>query len=64
MSMSELLRKVARRGPHHLEFYALIAKLAAQLHLLTSRASMLYVNYKSTAVRRSINSEYISPEIK
>jgi hypothetical protein len=46
MSMSELLRKVARRGPHHLKFYALIAKLAAQLHLLTSRASMLYVNYK------------------
>jgi hypothetical protein len=46
MSISELLKNVSRRGPHHLKFYALIAKLAAQLQLLASRAFVLYLNDK------------------
>jgi len=46
MSVSIHLSQIARHGPHHLKFYALIAKLAAQLHVLTSREFMLYINDK------------------
>jgi hypothetical protein len=46
MSVAVQLSSIARRGPAHLKFYALIAKLASQLHVLTSREFMLSVNQK------------------
>jgi hypothetical protein len=46
MSVCVRLKEVSRHGPHHLKFYSLIAKLAAQLYVLTSRESMLYLNDK------------------
>jgi Domain of unknown function (DUF4365) len=46
MSVCVRLKEVSRHGPHHLKFYCLIAKLAAQLHVLTSREFMLYINDK------------------
>jgi len=46
MSVWVRLKQVSRRGPRHLKFYALVTKLAAQLHLLTSREFMLYINDK------------------
>jgi hypothetical protein len=46
MSACIQLSRIARRGPRHLKFYALIAKLAGQLHVLTSREFMLYINDK------------------